>query len=145
MAERKMTEVQDPNAGQIEKLFAKFEKFGDAVEGYFAKTYVKKSTQAGFRDQNVWEFLDETGGVIAVYGSADIDAKMALVPVGVFTRVEYAHDRPLKNREKPMKVFKVATCSDDRKSEAQIASAYHALEEAAKAAAAAESSGGAPF
>lgn len=150
MAERKMSEVQDPNAGKIERLFAKFEKFGDAVEGFFARLVVEKGI--GFwddgrkkQDRNVYEFLDETGGVVAVTGSADIDAKMALVPVGVFTRIEYAMDRPLKNRDKAMKVFRVTTCGDDRKSEAQIASEYHTLEAAAKAAADSAASGSAPF
>lgn len=132
---RNMTEVQDPNAGQIEKLFAKFAKFGDYVEGHFAKTYEQKATKAGFRDQNVYELLDEAGGVVAVYGSADIDAKMGLVSIGTFTRIEYASDRQIKGRESAMKVFKVSTCADDRKSEATISAAYAALEAAAKASA----------
>jgi hypothetical protein len=137
---RNMTEVQDPNAGQIEKLFAKFEKFGDFVEGHFAKSLTQKGvgTWPDGRpkgDQEVYEFIDEAGGLLCVGGSADINAKMGLVSIGSFTRIEYASDRATKRGT--MKVFKVSTDASDRKSEAAISAAYAALEEAAKAAAAA--------
>lgn len=137
--QRKMTEVADPNAGKVEKLFAKFDKFGDYVEGHFVKV---EQVKGKFGDQNCYNLIDETGALLGVYGSADIDAKMGLVGTGIFVRVEFVSERPNRDPNKSaMKVFKVSTCLEDRLSDKQIAEKYAALEAAAKAAA----SGNAPF
>jgi hypothetical protein len=129
MAERKMTEVANPNEGKPERLFAKFDAFGDFVEGHMIAV---EEIDGKYGPQTVYDFIADDGGYFTVSGSADIKAKLDLVAVGVFVRLEYAMDRAArKEGRSPMKVFKVQTDTSDRWSDAKCAEEIAAVAAAA--------------
>ena len=99
----------------VEPKLWKPEKEGDLIEGVL----ISKKTDIGANKSNAY-YIENKEGTFFVWGSAVLDDRLSVVPVGVLIRIEYKGLKPSTTGGNDTKIFKVEREAQEGASEPKI-------------------------